>query len=48
VSLVDVWNGTGGTFDGGKITPATLALSKLLSAQQSSIDLLCNSGMVKV
>lgn len=37
VSLLDVWNGTGGTFDGGKITPATLALSKLLSAQQSSM-----------
>jgi hypothetical protein len=37
VSLLDVWNGTGGTFDGGKITAATLALSKLLSAQQSSM-----------
>jgi hypothetical protein len=37
VSLIDVWSGTGGTFDGGKITAATLALSKLLSAQQSSM-----------
>lgn len=47
VSLVDVWSGTGGTFDGGKITPNTLTgiqiapgsvpLSDLVSSQQSCV-----------
>jgi hypothetical protein len=47
VSLTDVWSGTGGTFDGGKITPNTLTgvqiapgsvpLSDLVSSQQSCV-----------
>lgn len=37
VSLTEVWSGTGGTFDGGKITAKTLPLGQLVSSQQSSI-----------
>jgi hypothetical protein len=37
VSLTEVWSGTNGTFDGGKITAASLVLGSLLSGQQSCV-----------
>lgn len=37
VSLVEVWSGTVGTFDGAKIAVSTIALNKIVSSQQSSI-----------